>query len=57
MQIADAGNRQVLIAAHAAQRFTAAGKGRLRVESAAAAIGELIVSPDRAAAFRAWLDE
>ena len=47
----------MLIAAHAAQRFTAAGKGRLRVESAAAAIGELIVSPDRAAAFRAWLDE
>ena len=48
-------NRQVLIAARAVQRFTAAGKGRLRVESAAPAIGELIVSPDRAAAFRAWL--
>jgi len=25
------------------------------VESASPAIGELIVSPDRAAAFRAWL--
>lgn len=48
-------NRQVLIAARAVQRFAAAGKGRLRVESAAPAIGELIVSPDRAAAFRAWL--
>ena len=48
-------NRQVLIAAHAVRRFAAAGKGRLRVESAAPAIGELIVSPDRAAAFRAWL--
>ena len=50
-------NRQVLIAAQAVQRFAAAGKGRLRVESAAPAIGELIVSPDRAAAFRAWLDK
>ena len=48
-------NRQVLIAARAVQRFAAAGKGRLKVESAAPAIGELIVSPDRAAAFRAWL--
>ena len=48
-------NRQVLIAAHAVRRFAAAGKGRLRVESAVPAIGELIVSPDRAAAFRAWL--
>ena len=49
-------NRQVLIAAHAVQRFAAIGKGRLRVESLAPAVGELIVSPDRAAAFRAWLD-
>jgi DNA-binding LytR/AlgR family response regulator len=49
-------NRQVLISAHAVQRFSAAGKGRLRVESLAPAVGELIVSPDRAAAFRAWLD-
>ncbi|MCK9687377.1 LytR/AlgR family response regulator transcription factor [Scleromatobacter humisilvae] len=48
-------NRQVLIAAHAVQRFAAAGKGRLRVEASALAIGELTVSPDRAAAFRAWL--
>ena len=48
-------NRQVLIAAQAVQRFAAAGKGRLRVESAVPAIGEVIVSPDRAAAFRAWL--
>ncbi len=49
-------NRQVLIAAHAVRRFSAAGKGRLRVESLAPAVGELIVSPDRAAAFRSWLD-
>lgn len=48
-------SRQVLIAAHAVQRFAAAGKGRLRVESTVPAIGELIVSPDRAAAFREWL--
>lgn len=48
-------NRQVLIAAQAVRHFAPAGKGRLRVESASAAIGELIVSPDRAAAFRAWL--
>ena len=49
-------NRQVLIAARAVRHFAPAGKGRLRVESAAPAIGELVVSPDRAAAFRAWLD-
>ena len=49
-------NRQVLIAAHAVQRFAPAGKGRLRVESLATGVGELVVSPDRAAAFRAWLD-
>ena len=48
-------NRQVLIAARAVRHFVPAGKGRLRVESASTAIGELIVSPDRAAAFRAWL--
>jgi DNA-binding LytR/AlgR family response regulator len=48
-------NRQVLIAAHAVRRFAPAGKGRLRVESSAAA-GDLIVSQERAAAFRAWLD-
>ncbi len=48
-------NRQVLIGAHAVRRFAPAGKGRLRVESTAPTIGELSVSPDRAAAFRAWL--
>ena len=48
-------NRQVLIAAQAVRRFAPAGKGRLRVESAPDALGELVVSPDRAAAFRAWL--
>jgi len=48
-------NRQVLIGVHAVRRFAPAGKGRLRVESTAPALGELIVSPERAAAFRAWL--
>ena len=49
-------NRQVLIAAHGVRRFAPAGRGRLRVESVVEALGELIVSPDRAAAFRSWLD-
>ena len=49
-------NRQVLIAAHAVRRFAPAGKGRLRVEASAPAAGDLIVSQERAAAFRAWLD-
>ncbi len=48
-------NRQVLIGVHAVKRFAPAGKGRLRVEAAAPALGELVVSAERAAAFRAWL--
>lgn len=50
-------NRQVLIAVQAVQRFAAVGKGRLRVESAPPLVGQLIVSQDRAAAFRAWLGD
>lgn len=48
-------SRQVLIGVHAVRRFAPAGKGRLRVELAAPALGDLVVSPERAAAFRAWL--
>jgi len=52
-------NRQVLVAAHAVERFAPAGKGRLKVELRPAGVNgvidAVIVSQERAAAFRAWL--
>ena len=49
-------NRQLLVAAQAVQRFAPAGKGRLKVELLPPlAAGEVLVSQERAAAFRAWL--
>jgi DNA-binding LytR/AlgR family response regulator len=48
-------SRQVLVAAHAIVRFTPAGKGRLKVELRPAGASPLIVSQERAAAFKAWL--
>jgi DNA-binding LytR/AlgR family response regulator len=48
-------SRQLLIAASAVQRFAPAGKGRLKVELLPAPVGEVVVSQERAAAFRAWL--
>jgi DNA-binding LytR/AlgR family response regulator len=49
-------NRQLLVAAGAVQRFTPAGKGRLKLDLSPALEGDLLVSQERAAAFRAWLE-
>lgn len=51
-------NRQLLVAASAVARFTPAGKGRLKVElipPLGAPAGDVLVSQERAAAFKAWL--
>lgn len=51
-------NRQLLVAATAVARFTPAGKGRLKVELSpplGAPAGDVVVSQERAAAFKAWL--
>lgn len=48
-------NRQLLVAAGAVAAFAAAGKGRLRVELRPAGAGSVLVSQERAAAFKAWL--
>jgi DNA-binding LytR/AlgR family response regulator len=50
-------SRQVIVAATAIVRFRAAGKGRLLIELRPEAAGELLVSQERAAAFRAWLGQ
>lgn len=47
-------NRNVLAQIDAVRRFTPVGKGRLLVELAPPAAGEVQVSQERAAAFRAW---
>lgn len=48
-------NRQYLAAAQAIASFRPIGKGKLLVELSPAARGEVIVSQERAAAFRDWL--
>lgn len=48
-------NRQLLVAATAVARFAPAGKGRLKVELQPALAGDVVVSQERAAAFKAWL--
>jgi DNA-binding LytR/AlgR family response regulator len=48
-------NRQVIVAASAVRGFRPAGKGRLELELAPAETTTLSVTPERAAAFRAWL--
>lgn len=48
-------NRQLLVAATAVLRFVAVGKGRLKVELTPPMAGDVVVSQERAAAFRAWL--
>lgn len=51
-------NRQLLVAATAVARFVPAGKGRLKVElrpALGALAGDVLVSQERAAAFKAWL--
>jgi DNA-binding LytR/AlgR family response regulator len=48
-------NRQLLVAAHAVRHYSAAGKGRLKVLLQPAADGEVVVSQERAQAFRQWI--
>jgi len=49
-------NRQTLLAARAVAGFASAGKGRLKLQLRPAQAGELIVSQERAADFRNWLE-
>lgn len=49
-------SRQLLLAASAVQRFAPAGKGRLKLSLSPELAGELLISQERAAAFRAWLE-
>jgi len=49
-------NRQVLLAARAVAGFALAGKGRLKLQLRPDMAGELYVSQERAAAFKAWLE-
>ena len=48
-------NRQVIVAASAVRGFRPSGKGRLELELVPAATATVSVTPERAAAFRAWL--
>lgn len=48
-------SRQLLVAVRAVQGYTPVGKGRLKVTLQPALAGEVIVSQERAAAFKAWL--
>ena len=50
-------NRQVLVAASAVSRFSPAGKGRLKLELTSILDGELLISQERAGAFKAWLEQ
>jgi two-component system response regulator LytT len=49
-------NRQYLVHARAVQRFRPYFKGRLLVDLAPPARGEVVVSQENAARFRAWMD-
>lgn len=49
-------NRQLLVAAAAVQGFAPVGRGRLALELRPALGAEALVSQERAAEFRAWLD-
>jgi DNA-binding LytR/AlgR family response regulator len=48
-------SRQLLVSIGSVVRFAAAGKGRLTLELKPALAGDVRVSPERAAALRAWL--
>ena len=48
-------NRQLLVAATAVARFAPAGKGRLKIELRPLLTGDVLVSQERAAAFKVWL--
>jgi two-component system, LytTR family, response regulator LytT len=49
-------NRQYLVHARAVQRFRPYFKGRLLVDLSPPARGEVVVSQENAARFRAWMD-
>lgn len=49
-------SRQALVAARAVAGFTAAGKGRLKLQLRPALAGDLFVSQERAAGFRVWME-
>ena len=49
-------SRQLLVGAHAVRQFASAGKGRLKVMLEPKADGEVMVSQERANAFRNWLE-
>jgi len=49
-------SRQVLVAVNGVARFAATGKGRLKVELRPGGTNSVVVSQERAAAFRAWLE-
>jgi DNA-binding LytR/AlgR family response regulator len=49
-------NRQTLLAARAVAGFAAAGKGRLKLQLRPALAGEVFISQERAAEFKAWLE-
>lgn len=49
-------NRQTMLAARAVAGFVAVGKGRLNLQLKPALAGDLLVSQERAAAFKAWLE-
>jgi DNA-binding LytR/AlgR family response regulator len=48
-------NRQLLLSAGAVHGWSAAGRGRLRVQLQPALAGDVTISQERAAAFRVWL--
>lgn len=48
-------NRQTLLAVRAVAGFVPAGKGRLKLQLRPAPTGDLVVSQERAAEFKAWL--
>jgi DNA-binding LytR/AlgR family response regulator len=49
-------SRQLLIGAHAVRQYTSAGKGRLKVLLQPAADGDVVVSQERASAFKNWIE-
>jgi DNA-binding LytR/AlgR family response regulator len=50
-------NRQLLVAAHAVRHYASGGKGRLKLLLQPEADGEVVVSQERANAFKSWLEQ
>lgn len=49
-------NRQTLVSVRAVAGFAAAGKGRLQVQLRPALAGDVVITQERAPAFKAWLE-